>query len=275
MSVSQADLAQRRRKLRQRRRMKLLQTVWRLLAVGGLAGGVVWVATLPTWVIRQPEQVNIEGNQFIPVSVIRSLLPIPYPQSLWRVEPQAIANELQAKMPLAEVTVQRQLFPPSLAVRLKERRPVAVVLPTQASRSTESPAAGAVLLDETGVEMPLSSYTSLDRSLALPPLRVIGSTDQFRRHWSAIYQAVRRSPVKISEIDWRDQANLVLKTDMGTVQLGAYSSQFVAQLAALDRMRSLSSRVNPNDITSIDLRNPNAPMLQMNKSKEPIKSDTP
>lgn len=281
VSVSQTELAQRRRKLRQRRRVRLVQTVWRILAVTGLAGGLVWAVTLPDWVITSPQQVKIEGNRFIPVSRIRSLLPITYPRSLWRVEPQKIAQELQSKMPLAEVVVNRQLFPPGLTVQLKERYPVAIAVPTAAGAQGAAPAASQAtasstgLLDENGFWIPLESYASLDQSLKMPALKVIGNQEQYRPFWTKLYREIRRSPVKISEIDWQDPANLILKTELGTVVIGAYSAQLSNQLAALDKMRQLPTHLNSSQVDYIDLRNPDVPTVQMNKSKDPVKSDTP
>ncbi|MBC7970851.1 MAG: FtsQ-type POTRA domain-containing protein [Verrucomicrobia bacterium] len=276
-SVSRTELAQRRQKLRQRRRIRFLQSSWRVLAICGLTAGVVWAATLPTWVIRRPEQVRIEGNHLIPVRTLRSLLPIPYPQSLFRVEPQAIARELQAKAPIAEVIVSRQLFPPGLIVQVKERLPVAIAVTAEGS----SPTAGVTvvasgLLDENGMLMPLERYTSLDQSLKLPSLKVIGNPQSYRPSWSKFYRELTQGPpVKVSEVDWRNPANVILKTDLGMVHIGAYSAQFSSQLRTLDRMRKLSAHSSFSRITYIDLRNLDAPTVQMIKPKDLVKSGTP
>ncbi len=282
VSVSHTDLAQRRQKLRQRRRVRLLQTSWRVLAVCGLAGGVVWAAMLPTWMIRRPEQVTIEGNHFIPVRTLRSLLPIAYPQSLFRVEPQAIARALQAKAPLSEVIVNRQLFPPSLIVQVKERRPVALAVPTEreqalpsGSQRSES-AAKTGLLDESGMWIPLESYTALDHSLKVPSLRVIGNPDSYRPFWSKLYREIKQGPpLNVTEVDWRDPTNLIIKTDLGLTHLGPYGAQFSYQLKTLDRMRKLSGHTSFNQIVYIDLRNPDVPTVQMAKSKGLVKTSTP
>lgn len=277
-SVSRTELAQRRQKLRQRRRVRFLQAGWRTLAICGLTAGAIWAATLPLWVIRRPEQVRIEGNHFIPMRTLRSLLPISYPQSLFRVEPQAIARELQAKAPIADVLVSRQLFPPGLVVQVKERLPVALALPDDrlpGGVKSASPTKSG-LLDENGMWMPLESYTALDQSLKLPALKVIGNLDSYRPSWSKLYRELKQSPpVNVSEIDWRDPTNVILKTDLGMVHIGPYSWQFSSQLKTLDRMRSLAAHSRFSQITSIDLRNPDAPTVQMAKPKDARESGTP
>jgi len=60
-SVSQSELAQRRRMLRNHRRLKLLQSVLRTLAVSGIVAGLVWATTRPIWCCTN--QISIEGNQ--------------------------------------------------------------------------------------------------------------------------------------------------------------------------------------------------------------------
>ncbi|KAM3096260.1 cell division protein FtsQ/DivIB [Phormidesmis sp. 146-35] len=272
--VSQTELSQRRQKLRRQRRVRFFQASWRSLAVFGLATGTVWAATLPAWVIRKPEQVTIKGNQFISAQTIRTLLPIAYPQSLLKIQPQAVSNALKAKAPIAEATVDRQLFPPSLTVRIQERTPVAVALPQAGATKTTDPDQPG-LLDENGIWIPLESYTSLNQSLKLPTLKVTGKLSQYRASWSQLYQAIRRSSVKVLEVNLDDPNNLILKTELGTVHCGLYGANFTSQLKALDRLRRLPSRVNLNQIAYIDLRNPESPSVQMITPKSPVKLSTP
>jgi cell division protein FtsQ len=287
--VSQTELTQRRQKLRRQRRVRFFQASWRSLAVAGLAGGAVWAATLPAWVIRKPEQVTIKGNQFISAQTIRTLLPIAYPQSLLKIQPQAIVDALKLKAPISEATVDRQLFPPGLTVRIHERNPVAIAQPSlsgvSVSATKSSPlSANAVqtnltqpgLLDENGIWTPLETYTSLNQSFKLPTLKVTGRLSHYRPYWATLYQMLSRSPVKVSEINWDDPNNLILKTELGFVHFGAYGSSFANQLKALDQMRRLPSHVNPSQVSYIDLRNPDSPFIQMNlnPSKTPVKLGT-
>lgn len=266
-SVSQAQLTNRRQQLRRARRIRLVQGIWRSLWVSGLAGGLVWGITLPDWVIHQPEQIAIEGNQFLSAQAIRSLLPLSYPQSLLRVEPQAIAYSLESSGPIAQATVSRQLLPPRLMIQVKERKPVAIAQPKPypLNQTTHLPPEVG-LLDEQGVWMPQRSYESLEENVELPTLKVIGSSEHYRPYWAEVYQAVSHSPVKVMEIDWQNPANLILKTDLGKVHLGPYTSRFAEQLGVLDRMRELPTHIQPGQIAYIDLKNPDLPVIQMAKA---------
>jgi len=263
-SVSQTELTTRRKKLRRTRRIKSFQALWRSLLVGGMATSLVWAITRPDWVIRQPEQIVIEGNHFLSSKAIRALLPLSYPQSLLQVQPQAIAKSLESQAPIAKATVSRQLLPPGLTIQVEERKPVAIAqAPAPQNAKTSNSTSSAGLLDEQGVWMPKSSYGNLEENLELPRLKVIGSNAQYRPYWSEVYQAVNHSAVKVFEIDWQDPANLILKTELGNVHFGPYSSRFTEQLAILDRMRELPTHISPSKIAYIDLKNPDFPAIQM------------
>ena len=143
-SISRLELAERRRKLRWQRRWRILQTSWRAVAVSGCTIGLVWVATLPDWMLRDPNQIEVEGNKFLSADTVRDLLPLKYPQFLLTLQPKTLTQRLESQAPIAEATVSRHLFPPGLTVRIQERYPVAVVyssLPSQPSPSSRSPIA--------------------------------------------------------------------------------------------------------------------------------------
>ncbi|NEO98137.1 MAG: FtsQ-type POTRA domain-containing protein [Symploca sp. SIO2E9] len=272
-SVSHAQMVSRRKKLQRSRQIKSCQAIWRSLLVGGMASGLIWAITLPDWVIRQPEQIVIEGNSLLSKQAIRSLLPLSYPQSLLRVEPQNLAVSLESQAPIAEATVSRQLVPPGLKIRVKERRPVAIAQPsvTQSTKTTNSQAQLG-LLDEGGVWMPAKSYSSLEENLDLPKLKIVGSWKQYRPYWRELYQAVSRSPVQVFEIDWQNPDNLILKTDLGDVHFGPYTSRFREQLAILDRMRELPTHVQPSQMAYIDLNDPDFPAIQMTKGNDLVET---
>jgi cell division protein FtsQ len=276
-AFSSTDLRNRRQHLRRQRGVKSLQTGWRLLVVGGFAGGMFWVTTLPDWVIRRPEQVAIEGNQWLSPKSVRSLLDVSYPQSLLRLHPDALAKQLEAQGPIASATVRRQLFPPSLTIYVRERTPVAIAYlpnttsvskkPVSARPSAQSKAAG--LLDDQGAWIPIDTYQDLNPGMTLPQLKVTGDPQWYKTQWSKVYKAIRSSPVTIVEMDWQDRSNLILKTDWGLVYCGADSNLLPQQLQMLDRMRQLPEKIEISRVAYVDLRKPEAPYVQMKPGQPP------
>ena len=116
--------------------------------------------------------------------------------------------------------------------------------------------------------IPLQSYPATVRQRLNLNLKVLGSPESYRAYWSPLYQSVSQSAIKVLEINCQDPANLVFKTELGTVHLGPYSERLTEQLKVLAQMRSISTQVNTSQIAYIDLRNPADPLVQMYQKKE-------
>lgn len=276
-SVSETELGRRRKQLQRQRRLKLAAAVWQTVAVSAMAGGLLWWVAQPAWLVVRSDQVKVEGNQWLSEAAVRSLVPLSYPQSLWGIQPQVVAQKLESTGPIAKAKVTRNLFPPSLTVEVIERLPVALAQPAAVLRNSDREKVG--WLDARGGWMPFDSYTSDQRSIqaqssangsairqpqsALPALKVIGSIELYRAQWSKFYQALSSLSVKVFEIDWQNPDNLILKTEIGTVHLGPYSSRTAEQLKVLDRMRQLPKQIDLSKIAYIDLKNPAAPIVHL------------
>ncbi|MBD2520572.1 FtsQ-type POTRA domain-containing protein [Nostoc sp. FACHB-973] len=277
ISVSRTDLAQRRKKLRRQRQMRIIQAIWRTFAIIGLASGLFWVAVQPVWMLKASKQIVMKsGNKLLSDETTRSLLVLSYPQSLWRIEPSAIANSLKKQPTIANAIVRRRLFPPGLIIDIQERVPVAVTqTPTVQNQGTSNNKVTIGLLDASGVWMPLEKYTSLNPNKKLPNLRVIGSPKQYCLYWTQLHQAINQSPVKVMEIDCQNPTNLILKTELGNVHLGAPSPQLPEQIKVLAQMRHLKAKLNSGQIEYIDLKNPEFPLVQMNQENPKLTPKIP
>ncbi|MEI6443165.1 MAG: FtsQ-type POTRA domain-containing protein [Nostocales cyanobacterium ELA583] len=297
LSVSRTNLAQRRQKLRRQRQIKIIHAIWRTLTVTGLASVLFWVAIQPMWVLKDSGQVVIKsGNQVLTEKDIYSLLRLSSPQSLWRVEPSLITDSLRKQPHIAQARVSRRLLPPGLIIEIQERVPVAIAMsaesitqiskdqiavncvlnPSFTGKSSEIKSclqnSGTAntpnelgLLDASGIRMPLSRYVSINPKAKLPRLIVVGSTAQYKLFWTQLYEAISQSSLKVTEINFQDPTNLILKTELGNVHLGSPSNRLSEQIQALVQMRRLPSEVNSSKIDYIDIKNPAIPLVQMNQ----------
>jgi cell division protein FtsQ len=93
--TTRAELTQRRKLLRRQRRAQRWQSWARFLVVSSLAALALWALRQPVWVLRDANQLRVEGNQYLSVQTIRNLVPIQYPQSIFRTQPEAIAAALK------------------------------------------------------------------------------------------------------------------------------------------------------------------------------------
>lgn len=271
ISISQSELQQRRSNLRRRRRLQLIQKIWQIWALVALTGGIFWGVSHPIWLIRDANQIEVEGNQILSDQAIKTLIALDYPQSLIQIKPEALAQALQGQTPITSASVVRQLFPPRINIYVEERYPVAQAIPT-ASTARNTPSENQYvqpgLLDQEGIWMPRSSFTLLDNAPILPELKVFGMRPSYRKHWPNLYQTIRQSPVDIKKIDWDNPNNLILYTHLGPVHFGPYSYRFKKQLAVLDHLRTLPEQIDISHIAYIDLRDPDAPSVQFSSASQ-------
>ncbi len=270
---SPLQLIKRRRQLRRRRRWRIVRSLWRFLVVSAMTVGVIWTISLPGWVLRSPKQIVVSGNDFLSTETVQTLLPIEYPRSILRVKPKPLAVALKSKGPIAEVTVNRQILPPSLKVHIREQRPVALLLgktdlQTAATAASPSNSVGLTLqptglLDEAGRLIPIERYNTVRRDINLPQLKLIGMGQRYRDLWSSLYVQIRQSPVEITEVDLRNPANITIDSSLGLVHIGSYTPErFAEQLKTLDRMRDLPETLPLSEVDYIDLTTLE-PFLQM------------
>jgi cell division protein FtsQ len=254
---SQEELRQRRRQLRQQRRVRTVKVLWQLTVIGGLVGGITWAVCQPDWVIRQPQQIQIRGNQFLSANAVRTMLNLKYPISLLHIEPQVLKAQLVSQGHITAATIDRELIPPRLTVRVQDISPVAMA---------DKPARQG-LVDEYGHWLPLTSYqVPADR---LPKLKLL-LVDDMCPEWPELYQAVSQSPVQVSEINCRNPFNLMLKTEIGTLRLGPFEhTKVYKQLQEAHKLRNWQQQyqhrfTSITDVAYIDLENPTNPRLQLN-----------
>ncbi len=269
VSVTRTVLQQRRQKLRRQRRVKIIQAIWRTLAISGIACALLWVAIQPIWVLRNPEQIEVSGNELLSTEGVKSKLKVSYPQSLFKIEPSIIAQSLQQQSTIAKATVSRRLLPPGLVVKVLERVPVAVIQASNQGYSRANKNKTSVsLLDADGVVMTFENTTDLNLSLKLPNLKVIGSPEKYGYLWNQVYPVINESSVKITELDFQNPANLILKTEIGSIHLGSPGQRLPEQIRTISQIRHLPTQLNLSQIDYIDLRNPKSPLVQMNQPKQ-------
>ncbi len=277
LSVSRTNLAQRRRKLRRQRQIKNLQVLWRTIAASSFAGGLLWMAIQPMWVLKTPQEIVINGNKLLSEQSVQSLVELSYPRFLLRIEPSQIAQSLQQQPTIEQADVRRSLFPPGLIVKVKERVPVAIAqISTEEDSNSKDKAKSTGLLDATGLWIPLEKYTSHNPNFQFPNLKVIGKPENYLPFFPALYQAISKSPVQVMEINFQDPANLILKTELGKIHLGSpSSSQLSQQIQVISHMRHLPTKLNLNQIEYINLKNPDSPLVQMFPKKGVSRSQKP
>jgi len=267
-SVSTNRLKSRRNELKNQRRWRDSISVMRTLLIVSLTGGIFWFLTLPEWVIKNSQQIKIDGNNLLTDEEIRRLIPLQYPESLLQLSINTLRQDLQKKLPLTNVTVTRQLIPPSLTITVLEKQPVAIAFAMKVSEKTKKAELQQIgYVDEDGVFVSNEFYTNLKNKPELKPeLKIFGIPQSYIAYWRDFYSLVTQSTVKITEVDWQNPSNIILKSELGRVYIGTYTSKFPEQLMMLEKMKNITSKVPKERIIYIDLTDPEMPSIKEKKA---------
>lgn len=265
-SHNSLDSQKRRQKLQTRRNLKFLGVIGRCLILGSMSYGLFWLISLPNWVISSPSQLEVVGNHWLSQEKVKSLTGLSYPQSLWELPTQQLRAQLKSTSPIADAVIMRRLLPARLKIKIEERQPVAMVVGS-GDLKTKSLAPRPItgFLDREGVLIPYKYYDQAESGLKLPNLKVVGFNEQNKVYWSEIYHLISESNVAVYEIDWQNPNNLIFKTDLGVVYLGANPALLSKQLKVIERMAKLPSKINLDEILYLDLTNPDTPFINLVK----------
>ena len=274
--ISTTNLKSRRDKIKSKQRWENFVSFNRSLMILSLTVGVFWVLTLPHWVIRDSKQINLQGNDLLTDDELRSLIPLKYPQSLLKLSTSQLTEDLQKKVPLANIIVTRELFPPSLTIKVTEKKPVAIALASVVSPKTKKLELKRIgYVDKDGIFVANEVYKQLQKkSDQLPSLKVLGTPQIYLSYWQDLYDLISQSNVKITEIDWQNPTNLILTTELGKVHIGAYNSKFPQQLMALEKLKSITTKIPRERIIYIDLTDVEIPSIKEKKPPKEVKKDS-
>jgi cell division protein FtsQ len=226
--------------------------------------GLAWAIDRPDWTISKPEQIQIEGNQYLTDATVRSMLAIPYPKLIMELAPEQLATQLKQRGSIANVNIDRGVLPPRLLVQIQDFPPVARMMLDESTASQ-------IFIDERGLQLPLSGYRSIVWQ-SLPTLQLRPPLQGKCPEWTQVYRAVRTSAVAIGIVDCRNPQNLMLQTEVGKVRLGAIGNkqQLDRQMQQLDRLRDWPKSASPEQIDYMDLENPDKPRFQLKSDSATI-----
>jgi len=256
-TYSPVDIKGRRLALKQQRQLKIIQACWRFLFVSSLMGVLIWVTLLSKLVLRQPQQVEIEGNQYLSSDAIKGMVQDTTSQSILTLTPDEIKEILHNQAPIEQVTVNRELYPPRVSIAVTEHQPVALTVPNPSGIHPQEKG----YLAANGTWMPAESYRS--DAFPPPPLKVIGYQPHYQLQWTKIYPQFQALPITIHTVNWQDPTNLILETELGQVHLGGNMETLPKQLQVLAKLKNLPQKQPLNQMRYINLKNPEFIVIEL------------
>ena len=244
--------------IQKHRQLKI--ALWRSCFMLGCILGLGFLSDSSLWKIEDISQVRFDGNRLVAPQTIHDALNFTYPQLIWKIEAEDLAQKVESIPSVEAASVNRQIVPPRLIVSLQERIPVAI--------ATSQERMG--FLDINGEWIEQEFYTNIDDARAvdfnLPKLIVHNYQSSHRQSWIDLYRLISLYPeLKINKVQWNHSGNLFLQTKIGKVALGikgTNSSRLEKQFEIMLKLQNLNDRINRDRIAYIDLSNPNVNVIQ-------------
>jgi cell division protein FtsQ len=247
------NIKQRVSLLERKKRRILYRSLCRSGFVIFCVSSLLLTANLPYWRIQQKSQVQIAGDRLVSKDTIYGILSLTKSQHILSISNQKLAQKIETMASIEAAKVSKQIFPPRLIVLVKERQPVALA----------SSLGKVGFLDSRGVWISLDLYDSTKPGFKFPRLKVVNFQAKYRHVWSQIYRLISLYPsIKIDEVRWDESANLFLKTEIGTINLGSDLSKLSQQFKTLARLKNLPNYLDIGNIDYIDLSNPDFELIQ-------------
>ncbi|WP_320677249.1 cell division protein FtsQ/DivIB [Prochlorococcus sp. MIT 1300] len=204
------------------------------------------------------KHLRIKGNSKLDPQSIINASGSTFPQPLLLINPKELERTLLIMLPVKAVSIRKQLIPPRLEIELQERKSIAYAT----RKSSQGPYENGVL-DKDGQWMSMKIA-----KLGDPPTTQIiveGWTKNDQKRISIILRERRKIGNDLEKIILSPTGELSLKTkEFKLIQLGSDKSQLIKQLQAFTELkRTLPKRLRNKNDSSIDLRDPLKPELQI------------
>jgi cell division protein FtsQ len=247
---------ERRRQLRQQRRLERLRQLWRITLLSAAAAGLAWALVREGWVLRNPDQIEVlSSSQVSREQVIREAQ-LHLPQPLLALNPQELAQRLSAGLPVEQVQVTRLMLPPRLRISLVEREAIA-----QAQRrSSKGMERGYV--DRLGNWMTSRQHRGSGGN-RIPQVVVMGWQERLRRPLAEVIAQQDQLGSPLLQVRFEPNGSLWLRTAaLGDVHLGLPDERLSRRLDVLRHLSALlPKQIKTLKIQSIDLSDPEQPEL--------------
>jgi cell division protein FtsQ len=248
----------RRKELRRQRRAERLRQLWRILVFSGLSVGLGYLLLRQGWILRTPEQVEVQGSAVVSREQVIAAAGLRFPQPLMGLQPRQVANDLMGALPVEQVKVSRLMLPPRLRVELKDREAVA-----RAERRTDrGPEVGFV--DGLGNWISIRQHQGV-RSEGAISLVVVGWNPRHRAVLARVLKQRELLGPGLREIRFEPDGSLwLVTTQLGQVRLGPPDARLDRRLEVAAHLgRTLPARIKGGPPQLIDLSDPEQPELSL------------
>ncbi len=239
-----------------------LLKLWQLTLLFSISGYLGFFFITKTTEPFNKSSISIEGEHLLNKEQIIKAMRINLPTTLLKVNPKQIQKNLQAKLPIKAVAINRRILPLGIDVKILERVPVALAFKTGKDGNKKG------MLDKNG------NWIQIDN--AEKPLKHLnkiifdGWTESNSDLVALILRDQSKLDLSIKRVIFNSDGNITLQTkEFLFVYLGNQPNLISQQIEAIAHLsNSLPNQFLNKPGLVLDIKNPNKPKLFLEEQRD-------
>ena len=205
------------------------------------------------------QDIRISGSELFSQNDVIKNSSLNFPIRLIFVETNLLEKELKQNLSLKNVSVNRELFPFGLKVKVKTRNPLAYGEKVSNGKKILG------FIDKDGIFINKKNADNIN--LSEINIKVFGWNEKFKKTLSEIFIAQENSDFEIVKITFSPNGFLTVEEkDLKTIFLGFNNNLINYQLQIINNLKNEFKRNNfSKKIDNIDLTDPNKPKIKVFK----------
>ncbi len=205
------------------------------------------------------KDIRISGSELFSQNDVIKNSSLKFPIRLIFIKTNFLENELKQNLSLKNVSVNRELFPFGLAVKVKTRNPIAY----GEKILNDEKILGFIDRDGIFIDKKNADETNLSKLT----IQVFGWKEKFKKILSEILVSQDNYEFELVKITFSPNGFLTLEEkDLKTIFLGFHPNLINHQLQIINNLKNEFKKNNfPEKIDNIDLTNPNKPKIKVFK----------
>ena len=237
----------------------LLIELWQFSFFTSVSIFLIFTFSKQAWEPISFKQTKITGLSGITIKDIKETTSIFYPKNLLELNPKEIESYLINKLPIKDISISRQIFPPQIHFNIIEREPIAFATRIFSNKIEQG------MIDIEGNWIPLQYVNKAkknDIKLSIENWNPNKKNDILLILKNRFIFQSRLQKIKINPLQ-----EIIIKTeDFNSVLLGSDTDSLIEQINKLNQLqKSLPNLLINTKVKIVDLRDPRKPELKIEK----------
>ena len=239
---------------------KLIIEVWQFLFFSSTSIFLIYTFSNQAWRPIGFDQTKVTGLSGITRNDLKQTTSIFYPKNLLELNPKEIESYLLKKLPIKDVSVSREIFPPQIHLNIIEREPIAFASRVLSNKIENG------MIDIEGSWIPLRF---VNKSKIINIKLSIENWNPKKKY--EIIEIIKNRFIlqsSLQKIKLNPLQEISIKTDhFNSVLLGSDTDQLIEQINKLNQLqKSLPNLLINTKVKIVDLTDPSKPELKIEKT---------